>query len=154
MSIDTRNSASVFADCMFEPGYTCTINYGTDPSYTNLVYSDTSSTLDQVATITLSQDLQRDTVYYFIVSAESNSQCVRVRGRFRTGMVCQAVSKLLWVHMHSTQPSFQYLSSSQNVIISSVLLNAKLYSIMLCFSSKYVFFNSSGCKTSCGFMHL
>jgi len=51
----------------------------------HLVYSDTSSTLGQVSTIVLSQELQRDTTYYFIVSAESSFQCVRVRGTFQTG---------------------------------------------------------------------
>jgi len=86
VSVDTSNPASVLVECTFEAGYTCTIVYGTDPSYTNLVYSDGSTTLGQVTTIALSQDLQRETTYYFIVSAESNSQCVRVWGRFRTGI--------------------------------------------------------------------
>ena len=68
-----------------QPGYTCTIDYGIDPSYTNLVYRDTSSTQGQIATITLSQRLSSDTFYYFIVSTKSSSQCVRVWGRFRAG---------------------------------------------------------------------
>jgi len=91
VSVDTSNPASVLVECTFEPGYTCTIVYGTDPSYTNFTYSDTSSTEDQVTTITLSCELQRDTTYYFMVSAESSSQCVRVRGKFRTGTVSHAV---------------------------------------------------------------
>ena len=78
-------SASV--ECtFFQPEYTCTIDYGTDPSYTNLVYRDTTFTRNNTATITLTQQLRRDTTYYFIVSAESSSQCVRVRGSFQTGM--------------------------------------------------------------------
>ena len=126
---------------MFEPGYTCTIDYGTDPSYTNLVYSDTSSTHDRATTITLSQDLQRDTIYYFIVSAESNSLCVRLRGRFRTGMVCCFRTFDGFTCTVNSQ-ACQYLSNSQNVTISrsSVYINAKLYTIML---SQECFFNSN-----------
>ena len=80
----TTNPANA-VECKFEPGYTCIIDYGTDSSYTNLMYIDNSTTLGQVATIALSRKLQRDTVYYYIVSAESNSQCVGVRGTFTTG---------------------------------------------------------------------
>ena len=84
--VDTTNPNNVFVDCTIsQPGYTCTIDYGTDPSYSNLVYRDTSSTQGRMATITLSQRLRGDTTYYYTVSAESNSQCVRVRGRFQTG---------------------------------------------------------------------
>ena len=75
-----------------QPGYNCTIEYGTDPSYTNLIYRDTSFALGLMANITLSQELRGDIYYYYIVSAESSSQCVRVRGRFRggryMGLVC------------------------------------------------------------------
>ena len=85
--IDTTNSMGTFVECtFFQREYTCTIDYGTDPSYTNLVYRDTSSTQGRQTTITLSQRLREDTTYYYIVSAGSNSQCVRVRGRFQTGM--------------------------------------------------------------------
>ena len=84
--VDTTNLATVFVECtFFQPGYNCTIDYGTDPSYTNLVYRDTSSTLDRTTTITLSQRLRGNTTYYYIVSAVSSSQCVRERGRFQTG---------------------------------------------------------------------
>ena len=65
--------------------YNCTIQYGTDPSYTNLTDEDTLYTVNQNATITLTQQLERNTDYYYIVSAESSSVCVKVRGRFRTG---------------------------------------------------------------------
>ena len=84
--VDTTNPSNVFVECTLnQPGYICTIDYGTDPSYTNLVYRDTSSTQGRMATINLSQRLRGDTTYYYIVSAVSNSQCVRVRGRFQTG---------------------------------------------------------------------
>ena len=95
--IDTIDLSSSFVECaIFQPGYTCTIDYGTDPSYTNLVYRDTSYTDGRTATITLSQRLRGDTTYYYTVSAESNSCCVRVRGRFQPGRnksfgVCQQI---------------------------------------------------------------
>ena len=84
--IDTTNLSSAFVECeFFQPGYNCTIDYGTDPSYTNLIHRDTSYTLGQVTTIILSQELRGDSTYYYIVSAESSSQCVRVQGRFGAG---------------------------------------------------------------------
>ena len=85
VGIDTTNPANASVECTFESEYSCTIDYGMDPSYSNLVYRDYSTTLDQVAIITLSQELQKDTTYYVLVSAESGSKCVRVCGRFRTG---------------------------------------------------------------------
>ena len=84
--IDTTNSIGAFVECtFFQREYNCTIEYGTDPSYTNLVYKDTSYTLGRQATITLSQTLRGDTTYYYIVSAERNSLCVRVWGSFQAG---------------------------------------------------------------------
>jgi len=85
VSVDATNPGNASVVCMFEPGYICTIDYGTDSSYSNLVYRDNSTTLGQVAAITLTQTIQKGITYYFIASAESNSQCVRVRGTFRTG---------------------------------------------------------------------
>ena len=85
--IDTTNPTTVFVECTFyQPGYTCTIDYGTDPSYTNLVYRDTTSTQGRLATIPLSQRLRGDTTYYYMVSVVSSSHCERVRGRFQTGI--------------------------------------------------------------------
>lgn len=80
-----ENITNAFVECAFEPGYNCSIDYGTDPSYTNLVSSHTSSATGQVATINLSQNLQTNTTYFFIVSAETGSQCEKVRGNFSTG---------------------------------------------------------------------
>ena len=86
--VDTTNPTNVFVECtFFQPGYSCTIDYGTDPSYTNLVYRDTSSTLSRMATIPLSQWLRTDTTYYYIVSAVSSSHCERIQGIFQTGTV-------------------------------------------------------------------
>ena len=84
--VDSTDPSNAFVDCAFNKvGYNCTIQYGTDPSYTNLTDEDTSSTVSQNATITLTQQLESNTNYYYIVSAENSSQCVKVRGRFRTG---------------------------------------------------------------------
>ena len=95
--VDTTYSTGTFVECVFfQKEYTCTIDYGTDLSYTNLDYSNTYSTLGQIyrdtsytqgqiANITLSQEIRGDTTYYYIVSAKSNSLCVRVRGSFRAG---------------------------------------------------------------------
>ena len=84
--IDTTNSIGTVVECaFFQREYTCTIEYGTDPSYTNLVYRDTSSTQGRMATIILSQRLIGDSTYYYIVSAERNSLCVRVWGSFQAG---------------------------------------------------------------------
>ena len=86
VDVDTSNPTNAFVECtFFQLEYTCTIDYGTDLSYTNLVHRDTSSTQGRMATITLSEELERNTTYYYIVSVISNTQCVRVQGRFRTG---------------------------------------------------------------------
>ena len=78
--------SNAFVECtFFQPEYTCTIDYGTDSTYTNLVYRDTSSTLGLVTTIILTHRLRGGTTYYYIVSVESSSHCVRLQGRFQTG---------------------------------------------------------------------
>ena len=104
--IDTTNLSNAFVECtLFQSGYNCTIEYGTDPSYTNLVNRDTSSTLGRTATIILSQELRGDTSYYYIVSAESSSQCVRVQGRFRVG---RSMS-FAWCHHCAASLSEQHI---------------------------------------------
>ena len=85
VNVDSMNIENAFVECAFQPGYTCTIDYGTDSSYSNLVYRDNSTTMGQNTTIYLSQDLERGTTYYFSVSAESTSICERVCGIFRIG---------------------------------------------------------------------
>ena len=45
VDVDLTNIENAFVECSFEPGYNCTIEYGTDPAYTT---SDTSTTLAQV----------------------------------------------------------------------------------------------------------
>ena len=84
--INTTNPTNASVECLFfQPEYTCIIDYGTDPSYTDLIHRESSSSMNKTATITLSQRIKRDTTYYYIVSAESSSQCVRVLGNFQAG---------------------------------------------------------------------
>ena len=92
VNVDSTNIANTFVDCTFEPGYSCTIDYGTDSTYTNLVHRDNSSTMEGETTINLSENLQENITYYYIVSAVSTSQCERVRGRFRSGGYSQMYS--------------------------------------------------------------
>ena len=50
VDIDTTNVANPLVQCQFEPGFTCTIDYGIDPLYTNLTGRETTSTLGRVTT--------------------------------------------------------------------------------------------------------
>ena len=107
VSVDTSNPASVLVECTFEPGYTCTIVYGTDPTYTNLVYSDASTTLGQVTTIALSQDLQRET-NYFICLLRAILSVWGCGGDLEQVYYCNMLLQTCW-WVYSKQPSFQYL---------------------------------------------
>ena len=62
---------------------TCTIQYGTDPTYVNLPNTDSSTgtNVDSV-TVPLSTPLQTDAFYYYVVS----SMGVRMQGTFHSGM--------------------------------------------------------------------
>ena len=61
---------------------TCTIQYGTDETNLNLTNTNSSTNVNSV-TVMLSEPLQPDTRYYYVVS----SMGVRMQGTFRTGMV-------------------------------------------------------------------
>ena len=62
---------------------TCTIQYGTDPTYVNLpnTVSSTGTNVNNV-TVPLSAPLLTNTVYYYLVS----SMGVRMQGIFHSGM--------------------------------------------------------------------
>ena len=63
---------------------TCTIQYGTDPTYMNLPNTDSSTGTDvNSVTVSFSAPLQADTLYYCLVS----SMGVQMQGTFRLGMV-------------------------------------------------------------------
>ena len=61
---------------------TCTIEYGTDPTYVNLPNTDSSSGIKVInVTVPLSTPLQGDTFYYYVVF----SMGVQMQGTFHTG---------------------------------------------------------------------
>ena len=65
---------------------TCTIQYGTDPTYVNLPYTDSSNgTNVNNVTVPLSGPLQSGTLYYYVAS----SMGVRLQGSFQTGACVQ-----------------------------------------------------------------
>ena len=62
---------------------TCTIQYGTDPTYVNLPNTDSSTgTNVNSVTVSLSTPLQRNTLYYYVVS----SMGVQMQGLFHSGL--------------------------------------------------------------------
>ena len=62
---------------------TCTIQYGTDPTYVNLPNTDSStSTNVNSVTVPLGTPLQGNTVCYYVVS----SMGVRMQGTFHSGV--------------------------------------------------------------------
>ena len=89
----TNNIFSVTVDvgapevsCQFLNGpvtpATCTIEYGTDPTYVNLPNTDSSSGVKVInMTVPLGTPLQGDTFYYYVVS----SMGVQMQGTFHTG---------------------------------------------------------------------
>ena len=61
----------------------CTIEYGTDPTYMNLPNTDSSSGIKVInVTVPLSTPVQGDTFYYYVVS----SMGVQMQGTFHTGI--------------------------------------------------------------------
>ena len=61
---------------------TCTIQYGTDPTYVNLPYIDSSNGTTVInVTVSLSTPLEGNTLYYYVAS----SMRVRLQGSFHTG---------------------------------------------------------------------
>ena len=89
----TNNIYKIFVDvgvpevtCQFLSGpvtsATCTIRYGTDPTYVNLPYTDSSNgTNVNNVTALLSTPLEVNTLYYYVVFSIG----VQVRGSYQTG---------------------------------------------------------------------
>ena len=72
LHLDTTILINIFVEYAFQPGYTCTNEYCTDTSCTNLVYKDPFSARDWRATITLSKRLRGDTFYnVYVIGNES-----------------------------------------------------------------------------------
>ena len=62
---------------------TCTVQYGTDPTYVNLPNTDSSTgTNVNSVTVPLSAQLQADSLHYYVVS----SMGVQMQGMFHSGM--------------------------------------------------------------------
>ena len=89
--------------CIFLSGFTgsahCTVQYGTDPTYTNLPYSaestETGTAGDNVSVV-LREPLNTSTVYYYTVSAVSGDVTVTVQGNFTISQY----SKYMHVNTH------------------------------------------------------
>ena len=84
MTVDVR---ALEITCQFLNGpassATCTVQFGTDPTYVNLPNIDLSTgTNVNSVTVLLSTTLQADTVYYYVVS----SMGVQMRGTFHSGV--------------------------------------------------------------------
>ena len=77
--------------CMFLSGFNssahCTVQYGTDPTYTNLPYSaesnETAIAGDTVSVV-LREQLNSSTLYYYNVSTDDGDVTVTVLGTFTT----------------------------------------------------------------------
>ena len=86
--------------CGFNGSSRCQVQYGTDPSYSNLPYSAKSTetgTAGDILTVILRERLNSSTVYYYTVSAVSGDVTVTVRRNFATPQygkyVCIHLSK-------------------------------------------------------------
>ena len=77
--------------CIFLSGFNssthCIVQYGTDPTYTNLPYSaesnETGTTGDSV-NVVLREQLNSSTLYYYNMSADDGDVTVTVLGTFTT----------------------------------------------------------------------
>ena len=83
------NDATVMCTflCEFNGSATCTVQYGTDPTYMNLPYSAESTetgTAGDTVSVVLRERLNSSTDYYYTVSAVSGDVTVRMRGTFTT----------------------------------------------------------------------
>ena len=86
---DSPNDATII--CIFLSGFNgsarCSVQYGTDPTYSNLPYSAESTetgTAGDFVSVVLMEQLNSSTVYYYTVSAVSGDITVTVRRTFTT----------------------------------------------------------------------
>ena len=89
--VNVNSPTDAQLQCTFLSGFTgsahCTVQYGTDPTYTNLPYSDESTetgTAGDTVSVVLRERLNSSTVYYCNMSAVSGDVIVRVQGTFMT----------------------------------------------------------------------
>ena len=83
--------ANVQLQCTFLSGFTgsarCGVQYGTDPTYTNLPYSAESSNTGMAGeslSVATGERLNSSTTYYFAVSVIGGDVTVVVQGSFTT----------------------------------------------------------------------
>ena len=97
--VDKSSPTDAQLQCTFLSGFTgsdhCTVQYGTDPTYTNLPYSvesnDTGTAGDSISVV-LRERLNSLTDYYYTVSAVSGDLTMTVRGNFTTPQFCKYVN--------------------------------------------------------------
>ena len=89
--VDLSSPTDATVHCTFLSGFTdtsrCTVQYGTDPTYMNLLYSAESTetgTAGDTVSVVLRERLNSSTVYYYTVSAVSEDVTVVVLGTFTT----------------------------------------------------------------------
>ena len=88
---EMTSSNGATLNCTFLSGFKgsarCTVQYGTDPTYMNLPYSEVSNqtgTAGNSVSVVLKEGLNSSTMYYYTVSAVSGDVTVRVQGNFST----------------------------------------------------------------------
>ena len=76
--------------CRFLGGFTGTaqyqIEYSTQEDLSGSVVDTGSSTSGDTVTVILTATLERDTTYYYLVTATAEGVSVRVQGFFQTGL--------------------------------------------------------------------
>ena len=89
--VDVSLPTNATVICTFLSGFTgsahCQVQYGTDPTYTNLPYSAESTESGRAGDtviVVLRQRLKSLSLYYYTVSAVSGDVTVTVQGTFTT----------------------------------------------------------------------
>ena len=73
--------------CEFNGSAPCQVQYGTDPTYMNLLFSAVSredGTAGKTRSVELRERLNSSTMYYYIVSSTVGDVTVTVQGTFAT----------------------------------------------------------------------
>ena len=101
--IDLNSPNDVTIGCIFLSGFNgsarCRVQYGTDPTYSNLPYSAVSTemgTAGDFITVILRERLNSSSVYYYTVSAVSGDVTVTVRRTFATPQYSKYVCTCLY----------------------------------------------------------
>ena len=89
IDVSSPNNATILCTflCGFNGSAYCTVQYGTDLTYTNLPYSTESTetgTAGDSVIVVLREQLNSSTVYYYTVSAISGDVTVIMQGTFTT----------------------------------------------------------------------